>query len=306
MKVYNSLEDLTEKTDPIALAIGNYDGVHLGHQFILSKLCGLVHPKGGKTALITFSNHPAEILRPSSPTKRLLTLEHKLKLLEQYGSDIVILLPFTLSLSQLTAEQFLELVQLSLPFSHLILGHDATLGKDRQGDRQSIQTFAALKGFKVEYVEQLTLEGMRVSSSKIREYLQLGNLDMVEKLLGRKYTIYGKRSVGMGLGKQLGYPTINLDVENLCLPPYGVYAATLYYENVKFKAIANLGVAPTVRSDSKPILEIHILDTFAKIPASAYIEIGLTNYLRPEIQFDNLEQLKAQIAQDIINTKSLL
>ena len=147
-------------------------------------------------------------------------MPHKLHLLQQFGIDQIILLPFTRYLAQHSAESFIEHVRQFIPFTHLVLGHDATLGRDRQGDRITMQTLGMEWGFHVHYLEEYRYEGKPVSSTRIREALQEGDLDQVEELLNRPYSIYGPVTAGEGKGKQLGFPTANLDVTGLCLASF--------------------------------------------------------------------------------------
>lgn len=305
MQLITSLANENSPKTPSILTIGNFDGMHKGHLTVLQETKTLARSKNCPLTVLTFENHPSEVLRPAQQISLICTPIHKLKLLEAAGTDTLILLPFTKELSQHTAEVFLNLVHISLPFTHLVLGHDATLGKDRQGDRQQILVTAATLGFAVKYLDPFTINGTVVSSSLIRRLIQQGQLDQVTELLGRKYSIYGPVIRGASKGKGIGFPTANLDVSQLCLPPFGVYAVQLIHQGKTHHAIANLGVAPTIRNDQKPILEVHLLgielDLYGQI-----IEVFFHNFIRPEIQFSSIEMLKKQIADDILKARYIL
>lgn len=298
MKILRTLPDQALSTTPCIITIGNFDGLHLGHQHLIKELTKVAKNQQRPSVVFSFENHPGEILRPDRPICKLCTNDYKIQFLEKLGIDTLILLPFTKQLSELSAEEFILKLQQSISFSHLILGWDATLGKNRQGNKEIIQDIAAKQHFEVKYLNQLTIDNIPVSSSLIREYIQKGNLDQANKLLGRPFSVYSTVLKGNGRGKQLGFPTANIDVNGLCLPPLGVYAVTVILDNTPYRAVANLGVAPTVRQDASPTLEVHILD-FDKNLYDLKIEVQFSTYIRPEKKFSSLEELKQQIKKDI-------
>lgn len=300
------VRDLTsiKAAKPVVLSIGNFDGMHLGHKAVLEAAKKVAEEKNEKLAVITFSNHPSEVLRPHDKTALICTPEQRIRLLEQSGVDFLLLLQFTKEFSEQSPEAFLNKIYATIPFSDLVLGHDATLGKNREGDKDRVITHMKQHGVNVHYVEPLQIEGVVVSSSKIRKLIQSGELTAAEKLLGRKYSIYASVVKGKGVGSPLGYPTANIAVEGLCLPPLGVYAVKLFYEGKSFQGVANLGVAPTVRKDSTPILEVHLyddqLDLYGKM-----IEVQFYSFLRAEQRFPNLDALKQQISRDVEQAKQV-
>jgi riboflavin kinase / FMN adenylyltransferase len=296
MKLFYQLEDFKDRKTPIILTIGNFDGVHRGHLAVLQRARSF--KEEGQMVALTFINHPSEILRPTQPTFLLCSLAHKIQLLQAQNLQALILLPFTRYLAQHSAASFIEHIRQFIPFSHLILGHDATLGRDKQGDKAIMQGLALEWGFQVHYIEEYRYEGHPVSSTQIRSLVQQGDLDQVETLLDRPYSIYSTVVSGLGKGKQLGFPTANLDVHGLCLPPFGVYAVEVKKESQLFKGIANLGIAPTVKQESIPSLEVHL---FSPLPDfyQQDIEVIFKNYVRPERKFDSLEELRQQVERDI-------
>ncbi len=294
--IVRSLEAFPAPQKASALTIGSFDGVHIGHRALLKEL-----KERGYSVVITFENHPAEVVRPDTVPSKLCSTPHKLKLLEESGVDVVILLKFTSELSLLSAEEFLLKVRKAVPFDTLLLGPDATLGKDRQGDQKRLQKIAKELSFHLEHLQALTFEGTKISSSAIREKIRAGDLATAEQLLGRKFSIFAPIHTGAGLGKKIGFPTLNLSVESLCLPPLGVYAVSLN----SWHGVANLGVAPTVRKDLQPILEVHLFDYHPEIQDQSFVEVTFEKYLRPEKKFENVEQLKIQIAQDVRDAKAV-
>ncbi|CAF23482.1 bifunctional riboflavin kinase/FAD synthetase [Candidatus Protochlamydia amoebophila] len=298
MKLYSKLEEVFDKKIPQILTIGNFDGVHLGHLFVLQRVQAIAKQSDAEITVLTFSNHPSEVLRPQDPAKLLCTLPHKIKLLESNHVNHLFLIPFTNYLAKHSAASFVERIRQFIPFSHLILGHDATLGRDRQGNRLVMQTLAEMWGFEVHYLDEYRYEGLAVSSTSIRKLVQEGDLKKVHALLGRPYSIYSTISSGLGKGRQMGYPTANIEVQNLCLPPFGVYAVEIKKGQEILPGIANLGFAPTIRQNNIPLLEVHILTgqtEFSEDP----IEVIFQHYIRPEKKFENIEQLRSQIRQDI-------
>lgn len=239
MRIFENLNDFSPSTTPLVLTIGNFDGMHRGHREVLKKAKTLAGAEG-KTVVITFKNHPAEVLRPDQPLCYLCSLPHRLHLLEEFGIDTLILLTFTKRLAQNSAASFVEILRQTIPFTHLVLGHDATLGKDRQGDRPILIALGAKWGFSVHYVEEYRFEAKPVSSSKIRLALLQGDLPLVETLLGRPYSIYGQAKLG-----ETG--TFRLDLTGLCLPPQGEYPVDVLNEGKRYPGLAILASDLTVR-----------------------------------------------------------
>lgn len=297
MQVLERLEDFTQPRHPLVLTIGNFDGMHRGHCAVL-KRAHTLSGEEGEIVVLTFRNHPSEVLRPDHPTRLLCTLPHKIHLLKEFDVDRVLLLPFTRYLAQHSAASFIEHIRQFIPFSYLVLGHDATLGRDRQGNRATMQELGEQWGFNVFYQEEYRFEGQAVSSTRIREALQRGDFEQVEQLLDRPYSIYGPVSQGEGKGKQMGFPTANINVSGLCLPPFGVYAVEVLRGSHFIQGIANLGVAPTVRADASPILEVHLFGHEQNFYGN-YLEVIFTRFIRPELKFANIEELRYQIKQDI-------
>lgn len=289
MKVFHSFKDLPPSPST-AVTIGNFDGVHLGHQALLKRLNEVASHK----VVLTFSNHPNEILH-HAPISYLTTLPHRLALLEALGVSDVILIPFTEHFSKQTAKEFLTHLKEELPFSHLILGHDAVIGSDRQKD---LSLLSRQLSFTLEYLKPVQVEDIIVSSSEIRKHIQQGKLSETCLFLGRPYSIYATVQQGEGKGAALGFHTANLPVNELALPPLGVYAVHVIHQEKTYPAVANLGHAPTLHHNRPIILEVHLLNTNQPLYGQA-IEVCFRHFIRLEQCFANPEQLKTQITKDI-------
>lgn len=304
MRIYNQIEDFIVTSTHVGLTIGTFDGVHKGHQFILEQLRKAIGPSG-QISVLTFTNHPSHVLRPEQSIPLLCTVAHKTKLFEQYGVDNVVIIPFSSHLSDYRAESFIEYIRAFIPFSHLVLGHDARLGKNRHGDKETMQQLAKHWQFEIQYLDPYKNGDAPISSTTVRQAIQKGNFQEAERLLGRPYSIYSAVEKGLGKGKKIGFPTANIDVSELCLPPLGVYAVNVICGQEKLKGVANLGIAPTLKTDQRPTLEVHLFsqdqDLYGK-----YVEVFFQKFLRPEKKFKSVEDLKKQIQIDVDLAKELL
>lgn len=294
----DSLDKVPLIQQPVVLSIGNFDGVHLGHQTLIHRMKQLREQEQGKTALVTFNNHPSEILRPYHKAALLTSSEHKVALLQKFGIDYVLLLTFDQDFAKQTADQFLQRLRDAIPFRHLVLGYDAKLGKERQGDKEELERMGRLLGFTVEIVPPFLIHGKPVSSTEIRKALQTDDLKTVAAMLGRKYSILATVKAGSGHGKTLGYPTANCDVQGLALPSLGVYAVSILFQGQKFYGVANLGFAPTLQTKHEPLLEVYVFDQNISLYGKT-IEVVFEEFIRQEIRFPSAQELKQQIAQDV-------
>ena len=299
MKVIRDLNHFDCKDKTAVVTIGNFDGMHEGHKAVLKRLCEYTDASK-LSVVLTFSNHPSSVLHPERPTLLLCTEAHKIRIMESLGVDLLIILPFDKKFSEQSAKEFLHLLKERLHFRHMILGHDARFGLGRDGNPEHVQLLSTQMDFTVEYVKQVYQEGgAPISSSALRQLIQKGKIQKAKSLLGRKYSIASVVCKGNGFGKELGYPTANLNVSGLCLPPLGIYAVSVMIDNEKkLFGAANLGLAPTIRDDPQPILEVHIFD-YNKNLYGHTIEVVFLEYIRPEEHFENIADLKQAITQDI-------
>ncbi|MCB1181405.1 MAG: riboflavin biosynthesis protein RibF [Chlamydiia bacterium] len=286
MKVLSKLDPLPHTS--IGLTFGNFDGVHLGHLAILKTLKQVTN----HTVVITFLNHPKEILQ-GEPPLRICTHAHKIDLLKKNGVNTLISLPFTKELSHLSAKEFLSKIKLNIPFTQLILGDDARFGYQRDGTQETIQEIGKELDFSFLFLKPQTYDNFPISSSRIRKCIQEGDLILIKKLLGRPYSVRGSVISGAGRGRQMGYPTANLKTDGLVLPPMGVYAVSIEGK----VGIANLGLAPTFGEGGNPLLEVHIINQNLSIEGE--IEVTFERFLRKETKFESIEALRVQIEKDI-------
>ena len=303
MQILDRIEDFQKEIGEYVITIGNFDGVHRGHQTVLKKVKSLAEPDK-KSIVITFSNHPSEILRPEQTTPLLCSLSHRIQLIEQSKIDFLICIPFTKQFAKQSAESFIEKLKTHIPFSHMVLGYDATIGNHRRGNRNNLKQIAMEWGFEITYVEEYRYEGHPVSSTRIREAVKLGDFSTVESLLNRPYSIKSKVIKGANLGKNIGFPTANLNVDGICLPPLGVYAVDVVKNGAKVPGIANLGVAPTIRSDGAPLLEVHLFGDPEQDFYEETLEVVFKEFIREERKFVDVESLKEQISSDILYAKA--
>ncbi len=305
MYVVEQLEDYVHLHQPLALTIGNFDGVHRGHQAILQRIQDLAGPNG-EAVVLTFRNHPSEVLRPAQPSSLLCTPIHKIRLLQAYGIDRILLLSFTHDLAQHTAEAFIAYLHHYIPFSHLVLGQEATLGKDRQGHPEVMQRLSREWGFTLSYEEPHRFAGEVISSTFIREAVKRGDFARAAELLGRSYSLYAAIKHGEGRGATIGFPTANFETEKLCMPPSGVYAIEAVDDDGRrMPGVANIGTAPTVRPQGPLLLEAHFFDRHDNLYGK-YLEIFFKAFIRPERKFPDVEALRCQIALDVETAKTLL
>ncbi len=283
---------------PVALAIGNFDGLHLGHVALIERLVALARQAALTPSILSFEPHPREFFAPNSAPARLSTLREKLELLAACGVTQAMICPFNQAFAALTAEQFIELVLVrALRVRHLVIGDDFRFGQGRKGDFALLQEAGKHYGFVVEAMGSVTLDGERVSSSGVRRALAVGDMAHAARLLGRPYMIDGQVSHGQKLGRQLGFATANLRIKHNPLPMSGVFAVEVAGLGDKLlPGVANLGIRPTV-GGTRPLLEVHLFD-FERDIYGAHISVRFVHKLRDEQRFPNFDALKAQIAAD--------
>ena len=289
----------------ILLTIGVFDGVHLGHKHLISKLKELARKQGVLSGVITFSQHPQEVLSPQTRLPSLTGIEQKLALLRDEGVDIVIPLPFTPQLASLSPEQFLSLLKEYLKMKGLVVGPDFALGKDRQGDIDALRRLGQEMGFSVTVVPPMTIDGEVVSSTAIRKALAEGDVKLAQKLLGRPFSLQGQVVSGDRRGTDLGFPTANLEVApGRALPAGGVYACRAYIDGQSYPAMTNIGSRPTFGGGPQ-LVETYLLGYNSDLYGHD-LAIDIIGRLRDEKKFDTPEQLKEQIAEDIKQGKEML
>lgn len=289
----------------IALTIGVFDGVHVGHRYLIDRLKEEAGQRGLLAAVMTFDRHPQQVLFPNSTLPILTNKEEKLGLLKELGVDPVIVLPFTPETAQLTARQFVSLLMKQLKMRTLIVGPDFALGKKREGDAVYLESLSQEMDFHLVAVPIVRKNGEIVSSTAIRAALAGGELGRVTKLLGRPYSMSGRIGPGDERGRTLGFPTANLSVEaGKALPPDGVYITMASVQGEVYPSVTNIGLRPTFGNGQRCV-EVFILD-FKGDLYGLNLRIDLIERLRDEKRFANAEELKVQIARDVEKARAVL
>jgi riboflavin kinase/FMN adenylyltransferase len=300
MQVLRSISELAALPGPLFLAIGVFDGVHLGHQAVISTSARHAKEAGGTPVVVTFDPHPAKVLRPNEAPHLLTATQHKIALIRDLGVAHLLILHFDTAFAATAPAAFVEqLVTNSRPLREICVGHEWSFGKGRAGNLTLLKQLGQRDGFNVVGVEAVTVNGEVVSSTAIRKAVAEGNLVKATQMLGREYTILGTVIAGEKLGRKLGFPTANLSAHSEQFPPNGVYVAEARLAGSLHRGVANLGYRPTVTA-GKPerLLELHLFDLEREIYGEE-MEVRFLRYLRPEQKFENLEALKAQIARDV-------
>lgn len=307
MKVYHNIEEFKGVNNPI-VTIGTFDGVHIGHQKIISRMKELAEKLDGETVLITFYPHPRLVLHPDSKNLKFInTQERKIKLLEKTGVDHLIVIEFTPEFSKLTSAKFIQtyLVE-KIKTRKLIIGYDHHFGKNRLGDFKTLYDLGKKHGFGVEKIPAQDVENIAVSSTKIRKSLNEGKICKANSLLGYEYSITGIVVMGQKIGRKIGFPTANIDQadEYKLITANGVYACRVEYDGKIYQGMGNIGVRPTVNQNSLTI-EVNIFD-FDKEIYDEEITIYFVDRIRNEVKFGNLDLLKAQLTKDEVTVRELL
>jgi riboflavin kinase/FMN adenylyltransferase len=302
MTVYTNIQDLPIFNHSV-ITIGTFDGVHYGHQQILELMKSAAKQVNGETVIITFHPHPRKIIGTNkAPIFLLNTLEEKINLLEKYGIDHLVIIPFTEKFAQQTAEDYISdfLVNTFRPHT-IIIGHDHRFGKDRTGDFQLLADKALEWGYQVKEIPGYMLNNITISSTKIREALLKGDIENAHDLLSYDYYFTGKVVKGNQLGRTIGYPTANIEMidENKLIPCNGVYSVLVTNEKLKINqqgGMMNIGYRPTVEGNTRTI-EVNLFD-FDQSLYDETLTITLKKYLRSEVKFSGLDELKKQLEKD--------
>jgi riboflavin kinase/FMN adenylyltransferase len=307
MEILQSIPELSRLRGPLFLAIGVFDGVHLGHQAVVSTSAKHGKEENGTPVVVTFDPHPEKVLRSGSAPHLLTATQHKIELIRRLGVEHLLIIHFDLEFAKTPPEEFVQqLAASSKPLREICVGHEWSFGKNRSGNLDLLKQLGARFNFSVVGITPVKINDTVVSSTAIRQAIERGDFAKAAEMLGRDYTILGTVVGGDSLGKKLGFPTANLSAHNEQFPPNGVYLAEASLHGHTVPGVVNLGFRPTV-STGKPerVLEIHLLD-FAREIYGENIEIRFTKYLRPEKKFPNVEALVHQIERDVEQARKLL
>lgn len=299
MKIYHSLEDFSRLPFGVVTS-GTFDGVHVGHQKILLRLKEVAEKNSGETVVITFWPHPRTILKPNEPSLKLLnTFEEKADLLRKFGVQHLIRIPFTKEFSQVTSVDFITQILVDrIGTRKLVIGYDHRFGKNREGSFEQLKLNGPAFGFDVEEISRQDIDHVGVSSTKIRQALEAGDIETANHFLGEPYPLSGRVIKGDKLGRVLGYPTANIDLDShdKLVPAEGIYAVTVTHENSIYGGMLYIGNRPTV-DGSKRSIEVNIFN-FDKEIYGETLKLSFQKLLRSDSKFSDLESLKKQLEKD--------
>lgn len=294
---FTSLEELASVQQPLHLALGVFDGVHLGHQGVIAQALTAAQASGGIAGVLTFDPHPIRVLAPDRAPRRLLaSLDHKAELLEAMGVAVLIALPFNHERAAQVAEAFVDELFAVPSLRSIAVGEDWRFGRERRGDVAMLMDLAKSRNVAVSALAPVMMNGERISSTRIRQAIRDGNLKAAAEMIGRPYTVEGRVVQGKQLGRTIGFPTANLEVSDEQLPPDGVWSVRVRCGERRLTGVANLGLRPTVDGKNRS-LEVHLFDFTGEIYGEC-LEVEFVDYLRGEQKFESLEALQAQIARD--------
>ena len=307
MIILKAIDELAGLKGPIVLAAGTFDGVHLGHQALIRRAMKEAASSAGTAVVMTFDRHPAALLRPEKAPKLLSRNDAKIALLDGMGVQALLMLPFTSELSSVTARDFIaSLVSSAAPLRAVCVGREWFFGKGGEGNVALLKELGAAHNFDVIQIDPVMAEGASISSTRIRTAVASGNLNEAATCLGRPFLLLGIVVSGAGLGAKIGFPTANLEVSGMQLPPNGVYAVKVLCGHDLLKGVCNIGVRPTVdASATTPVVEVHLFDVTNDL-VGRKLSLEFVCFLRGEQKFSSIEVLRAQIASDCDSARELL
>lgn len=299
MNVYRDIKEISRDENTV-LTIGTYDGVHLGHQKILSLLIKTAAKYSARNLVVTFEPHPQIVVGNKPDLQILTTIEEKEKILEEFGIENLLVIPFTRQFAATSSEEFVKnfLIE-KIGMKSIIIGHDHHFGKGRDGNQQTLSQMSDLFGFALHKVEAVSFDEKIISSSKIRNALNNGNLAEANSFLNRHYSFSGKVVEGMKRGRTIGFPTANLHSPNpnKLIPANGVYAVEVFWQEKIFKGMMNIGVRPTFNSTTDVIPEVNIFE-FNRDIYNETLEVRMIEKIRDEKKFNSVPELVEQLKTD--------
>jgi riboflavin kinase/FMN adenylyltransferase len=298
MQVYNNI-DAFHTLELGVTTIGIFDGVHIGHKKILQSLVEETKLVGGESVVVTFWPHPRIVLNNDFSIKLINTIEEKIKLISEIGVDHLIILPFTKAFSELSAEEFSkEYLSKKIGTKRLFIGYDHKFGRNKEGGFEYLKANAHQYGFEVQEIPRQDIESLAVSSTRIREAIEEGNVEHANELLGHFYELQGEVILGRQVGRQIGYPTANISFtsENKILPKFGVYAVKIEVNTLHYFGMLNIGIKPTF-GDLAPTIEVHIFDFQENIYGNE-VCVSFVKRIRDEQKFASVDELITQLGKD--------
>jgi len=306
MKVVRRLEELPLDLPHMVATIGNFDGVHLGHQQLMRDLVERAELIEGTPAIVTFHPHPLQVLAPNNASRQIQTLEQKLAIMEALGIRLAVVIPFTRELAQTSARDFaVKILKGKLKVQEIYVGPNFAFGHRREGSFNLLKEIGASQDFFVGRIHQVHFRGNRVSSTAVRQALVAGQVALARRLLGRPFSLVGGIVHGAAIGTDIRVPTANLRTANELLPRNGVYASRLTIEGRRYGGVTNIGVRPTLTPDgsvSEQTIETHLLDFEGDLYGQA-ATLELLLYLREERRFEHTRALVNQISKDVVRAR---
>ncbi len=304
MQIEEELARFSAKKDTL-LTIGVFDGVHLGHKHLLSQLKERARQENLLSGVITFRQHPQAMLSPEAKLPCLTDLAQRIKLLQNEGIEVIVTLSFTRELAHLSPRQFIGLLKKYLRMRGLVIGPDFALGEHREGDVNTLRTLGQDMDFSVTVIPPMVINGELVSSTAIRNALAGGDMGRVHNLIGRPFSLHGRVVSGVGRGKELHFPTANLEMNpEQALPTDGVYATWAYIDDKAYQSVTNIGQRPTFDSGERTV-EVYIFDYHGEL-YGLELKIDIIERLRGEKRFDTVEELQKQMAEDVRRGRTIL
>jgi riboflavin kinase/FMN adenylyltransferase len=304
MRILHAANELNPAGRKVCLAIGFFDGVHLGHQQVIRQTLTDARQHEAVGLVVTFDRHPNTVVNPHRVPPLVYSLPQKFRVIESLGADTLLLIRFDKAFSEQSGEAFVRGLARDLGhLQSLCVGANFVFGHKRGGSVELLRKLGAELNFTVHGMAAVSLDGRAVSSTRIREAIRAGDLDTVSQMLGRAYSLAGMVVRGDGLGQQLGFPTANLDTAGLALPPHGVYAVHAETLSRTYRAVLNIGHRPTLQNPNPQLrVEAHLID-FASDLYGQEVEVTFVERLRAEKKFGSLNELRHQIAQDILDAQ---
>ena len=308
MKVFKSLTNLP-KFEKAIVTIGSFDGVHLGHQKIIHRVNSIARELGGESIVITFHPHPRLVVYPKDQSLQLITsIEEKIDLFRQYKVDNLVIAPFTVGFSQLSADEYIEkfLIEKFNP-TCIVIGYDHRFGLNRQGNIDFLKWHSPKYDYQVVEIEQQEIDAIAISSTKIRRAINDKAIRVANELLGHPFTLRGTVIKGLQMGAKLGFPTANLDItdEYKLIPPFGIYAVNVIHDHTTYGGMLYIGNRPSVEEHNETTIEINIFD-FDQVIYNEELKVEIIDFIRNDISFADLEDLKAQLAKDKTSSLQIL
>jgi riboflavin kinase/FMN adenylyltransferase len=305
MRVFDTFEIQERFPNPVA-TIGNYDGIHLGHRRIIERVKERAREINGTSMLVTFHPHPLHVLKPEKELAAITPLDERKRLIEATGIEVLFIVPFTKEFSQLAPEAFVTSILVNrLAIKGIVIGYDFKFGRHGRGDVQFLREMGDKRGFFVEEVGEITMDGEKIGSNRVRKLVTAGDVAAAAKILGRPHEIEGVVVRANGRGRTIGYPTINLKTDHTLVPRNGVYVTEVEIDGQRFGAVTNVGTNPTFETGQERSIESFILDFSADL-YDKKVRIIFLDRIRDEVRFGDVRELIAQIGKDVETARGYL